>query len=99
MRSLIEKPETQNRKLESTGLGKPCKTRRLIGMGSGLARQDAACRVFGRFWYRTEPFFRSEPGPLAGYPDPLLTPVWGVLKTGDVGWQKENTIGIQLLER
>jgi hypothetical protein len=25
--------------------------------------------------------------------------VWGVLKTGDVGWQKENTIGIQLLER
>jgi len=42
-------------------------------MGPGLARQDAAGRVFGRFWNRTEPFFRSEPGPLAGYPDPLLT--------------------------
>jgi len=30
-------------------------------------------RVFGRFWNRTEPFIRSKPGPLAGYPDPLLT--------------------------
>jgi len=45
----------------------------LTGTGPGLAHQDAAGRVFGRFWNRTEPFFRSEPGPLAGYPDPLLT--------------------------
>jgi hypothetical protein len=41
-------------------------------MGTDLARQEAPCRVFGRFWNRTESFFRSKPGPLAGYPDPLL---------------------------
>jgi len=45
----------------------------LTGSGPGLACQDTAGRVFGRFWNRTEPFFRPEPGPLAGYPDPLLT--------------------------
>jgi len=30
-------------------------------------------RVFGLGWNRTEPFLRSEPGPLAGHPHPLLT--------------------------
>jgi hypothetical protein len=59
--------------LEPTGLAKPGKTRGLTGTGPGLARQDAAGRVFGRFWNQTKPFFRSEPGPLAGYPHPLLT--------------------------
>jgi len=44
-----------------------------MGTGPGSARQDSAGRVFGRFWNRTQPFFRSESGPLAGYPDPLLT--------------------------
>jgi len=39
----------------------------------GLACQEAPGRVFGRVWNRTEPFFRFKPGPLAGYPDPLLT--------------------------
>jgi len=73
MRPSIEKPETLNRRLEPTGLAKPSKTRGLTGTGPGLASQDAGGRVFGRFWNRTEPFFRSEPGPLAGYPDPLLT--------------------------
>jgi hypothetical protein len=42
-------------------------------MGQRLARQDAAGRVFGRCWNLTELFFRSKPGPLAGYADPLLT--------------------------
>jgi len=69
----IEKPETQNRRLKPTGLAKPGKTRGLTGTGPGLAHQDTAGRVFGRFWNRTESFFCSEPGPLAGYPDPLLT--------------------------
>jgi hypothetical protein len=55
------------------GLAKPGNTRRLTGTGTGLARQEAPGWVFGRFWNRTEPFFRSKPGPLAGYPDPLLT--------------------------
>jgi len=40
-----------------------------------------AGRVFGRVWNRTEPNRRSKPGPLAGYPDPLLTlPYEGVEK-------------------
>jgi len=73
MRPWIEKPETQNRRLEPTGLAKPGKSRGLTGTGPGLAHQDAAGRVFGQFWNRTEPFFRSEPGPLPGYPDPLRT--------------------------
>jgi len=67
------KPETQNRRLEPTGLAKPSKTHGLTGTGPGLARQESAGRVFGRFWNRTDPFLRSKPGPLAGYPDPLLT--------------------------
>jgi len=67
------KPETQNRRLEPTGLAKPGETRGLTGTGLGLARQDSAGRVFGRFWNRTDAFLRSKPGPLVGYPDPLLT--------------------------
>jgi hypothetical protein len=67
------KPETQNRRLEPLGLAKPGKTRGLTGTGPGLACQESAGRVFGRFWNRTDLFLRSRPGPLAGYPDPLLT--------------------------
>ena len=67
------KPETQNRRLDPTGLAKPGEPRGLMGTGPGLARLESAGRVFGRFWNRTDPFLRSKPGPLAGYPDPLLT--------------------------
>ena len=55
------------------GLAKPGKTRGLTGTGVGLAHQEPPGRVFGRFWNWPERFFRSKPGPLAGYPDPLLT--------------------------
>jgi hypothetical protein len=67
------KPETQNRRLEPTGLAKPGETRGLTGTGPCLARQESAGRVFGWFWNRTDPLLPSKPGPLAGYPDPLLT--------------------------
>jgi len=67
------KPETQNRRLDPTGLAKSGETRGLTGTGPGLTHQESAGRVFGRFWNRTDPFLRSKPGPLAGYPDPLLT--------------------------
>ena len=72
MRPSIEKAETQKQTLEPTGLAKPGKTRALTGSGSGLARQDTAGRVLGRFWNRTERYFWAETGLLAGYPDPLL---------------------------
>jgi len=39
----------------------------------GWAPEEAPGRVFGRVWNRTKPFYQSKPGPLAGYPDPLLT--------------------------
>jgi len=65
--------ETRNRRLEPIGLAKPSETHRLMGMGPGLACQESAGRVFGRVRNRTDPFLRSKPGPLAGYPDPLLT--------------------------
>jgi len=40
---------------------------------AGLDCHEAACPVFGWVKYRTEPFIWSQPGPLAGYLDPLLT--------------------------
>jgi hypothetical protein len=62
-----------NRILDTTGLGKPCKSRGLTRTGPGLARQESAGRVFGRVWNQTDLFLGSKPGPLGGYPDPLLT--------------------------
>jgi len=67
------KPETQNWRLEPTGLSKPGETHALRGTGPGLARQESAGRVFGRVRNRTDTFLLSKPGPLAGYPDPLLS--------------------------
>jgi len=67
------RPETQNRRLDPTGLAQPGETCGLRGTGPGLARQESAGRVFGRVWKRTDLFLRSKPGPLVGYPDPLLT--------------------------
>jgi len=73
MRPWKEKPETPNWRLDLTGPGKPSKTRGLSGTGHGLDRQAAAGWVFWRFWNRTEPCFWSKHGPLAGYPELLLT--------------------------
>jgi len=58
--------------MEPTGLAKPGKTRGLTTTGTGLAPQAAMGRGFERFWNWTDPFLRSTPGPLSGYPDPLL---------------------------
>jgi len=66
------KPETQNRRLDRTGLAKPGETRRLRVTGPGLAPQESAGRVFGQFRNRTDPFLRPKPGPLVGFPDLLL---------------------------
>jgi len=57
----------------------------LTGTGTGLARQEALGQVVVRVWNRTKPFFRSKPGPLAGYPDPLLTLGDGDGGNGDCG--------------
>jgi len=54
------------------GLAKPGETRGLTGQGPGLDRQEAKGRVLVRFWIQTELFMRSKPGPLVGYPDPLV---------------------------
>jgi len=67
------KPEMQNRRLELAGLAKPGKTRWLTGTSLGLACQVAVARVFGLVWNQTDPFLQSKHGPLACYPDPLLT--------------------------
>jgi hypothetical protein len=74
----------QNRRSEPTGLAKPGKTRGFPGTGLGLARQDPAGGVFGWFWSRTELCLRSEPGQLAGYPDPLLTLLTSSIPKEDV---------------
>ena len=55
------------------GRAKPGETRGLMGTGPGSDHQEAAGRVFGRVWNRTKVFSQSKPGPLAGYPDTLLT--------------------------
>jgi len=67
------KPETQNRRLDPMGVAKAAETRGLTNTGTGLACQEPAGRVIGRVCNRTDPFLRSKPRPLAGYPDPLLT--------------------------
>jgi len=58
------KPKPQNRRLEPTGLAKPGETHGLTGKGPGLACQQSAGWVFGRFWNRTDPFLLSKPGPV-----------------------------------
>jgi len=63
----------QNLRLDPTGLAKPGETRGSMGTGPGVDHQEAAGQVFGQFWNRTEQFFRSKPGPLAGHLDLLLT--------------------------
>ena len=63
----------QNRRLDQMGLAKPGETRGLTGTGPGLARQESAGQVFGRFWNRTNQFLRFKPGLLVGYLDPSLT--------------------------
>jgi len=62
----------QNRRLDPTGLAKRGETRGLPGMWPGLDRQEAAAVVFGQFCNRTEQYFLSESGQLAGSPDLLL---------------------------
>jgi len=73
MRSSIEKPETQNQRLGPTGLAEPSKPTGMRSTGPSEARQHADGWIVGRFWNETQPFFRSEPIPLAGYPDQVLT--------------------------
>jgi len=67
--------ETRNRnqRLELTSLTKPSTTLRLPGPGLGLAHQEAAGRVLGQVWNRTNPILGSKPRPLVGHLDPLLT--------------------------
>jgi len=71
--TIYRQPETQNRRSEETGLAKHAKTGGLTGTDPGFALQDPVGRIFGQFGNQTELFLRSEHGPLAGYPDPLLT--------------------------
>jgi len=63
-----------NRRLHMTDLGKPGESHGLTGKRQGLNRQEAAGRVFGRFWYQTESFVWSKAGPLVGHSELLLTP-------------------------
>ena len=80
------------RRLDLTGQTKPSETRSLTGTGPGLDCQEAADQVFGQFWNWTEPLFWSKPGPLAGYPDPLLTLMpwlWGIGKSHCSGHNKD----------
>jgi len=56
MRPEIEKPETQNQRLNTKGLAKPNVTRLLMGAGPGFDRQEAAGRVFGWFWNQPNHF-------------------------------------------
>ena len=72
--TIKRKPRNESRRSKLMGLVKPGQICRLTAKGTGLARQDTACRVFGPVWNQPEPFFQSNPGPLSGYPDPLLTP-------------------------
>jgi len=43
-----------------------------MGTCPGLAYPESAGLDFGQVWTRTDPSLQSKPGPLGGYPDPLL---------------------------
>jgi len=86
----------QNRTLEPTGLAKHGTTRGLKGTGLGVARQDSPGRVAGWFWNQTDPFLRAKPGPLAGYPDPLLTLLAGNSSHRKV--KRINTVGNESID-
>ena len=73
MRPEIQIPKNQNLRFELMTLAKPFKTPSLTGTYTNLARQEAADQVFGQVCKQTKPFLKSQPEPLAGYPDPLLT--------------------------
>jgi len=69
------KYETRNAEPE-IGTGRSSRTwqsPRVNGYGSGFGPPWVSGSGFGRFWNRTDPSLRSKPGPLADYPDPLLT--------------------------
>jgi len=55
------------------GLAKPGESSRLTSTGPGLACEEPAGPDFGPVSNRTDPQLRPKPGPLAAYPDPLLT--------------------------
>ena len=57
--TINRKPDNQNQRLEPTGLPIPSKTRWSMGTGPGWAHCEAAGRVFGWFWSRTDPFLLS----------------------------------------
>jgi len=73
MQPQMEILEMQNCRLDLMGGAKHGEIYGLTGTGPGLDHREAAVRVFGRFWNRTIPYFRSKLGPLVCYPDPLLT--------------------------
>jgi len=58
--------------MEATGGANSGETSGLTSTGTGLANLKAAVQCFGQVRSRTELFFRSKPGPLAGYLDLLL---------------------------
>jgi hypothetical protein len=66
-------PETQNQRLEPTGLTQPGATRGVMCTCPDVARQESVGRVFRRVWNRSDTFLQSKAGQLAGYPDLLLT--------------------------
>jgi len=69
------KCETQNAEPEigPDGSSQTRRNPRVDGYGSGFGPPRVSGSGFGRVWNRTDPFLQSKPGPLAGYPDPLLT--------------------------
>lgn len=69
----MENPKTQSQRLERMRLAEPGKTHGLTGSGARYPWQDSVGWVFWQFGRQTECFLLSEPSPLAGYPDALLT--------------------------
>jgi hypothetical protein len=73
MRPAIEKPENENWRLQLKSQAKPGQPCGLKGTGMGLACKEVAGQGFGHFWNKTETCIWSKLGPLAAYPDLVLT--------------------------
>jgi hypothetical protein len=59
--------------IEMEGYSQTLQNPLIDGYRSGFGLPRVSGSGFGRVWNQTDPCLRSKPGPLAGYPDPLLT--------------------------
>jgi hypothetical protein len=98
--TINQKSKMGIRRLEPRGIAKSGNRPGLSGTGLGLGRQQSARWDDRCVTSRTEPFVQSNPGPLAGYLEPLRThPIFIGVCTIFSNWICRNEIFSQTTSR